>query len=262
MSSLTVNIANPSAPEALDLLQIEQEDWGEGVGYVSKVMAMSLIINMFMDVSQEIQTPVCGIEEDGTMQVIVNVYPLQRDLNYKLLASYGSLSSKTVDVFDYQELLIFNGTSSGSLRYHSLDIKSAEWEGDVFGDGGDVITPSFDIDGDNVTVGSNINGVLLVEYTVERHQYTLSVAPRDDAEKSKYSATVYGLYEGGLSYRELTQAPGADEYNIEIGCSGSIDLVSIQGREDKPYEPPTAEPKDRQIVVDYCSQVVISDTIT
>lgn len=265
-TSMTINFRGEVADSELrDLLIIEQLEWEDSTGKIK----MSDFYNFTYSVlrSESYESPVsCGLDSGGNCVSTIYVYPKILGLSYKLHASYGDLSSRSVDSYDHQEIINFNIANVGTLQYSPSGNVSYSWVGSVYDNAGNVRSaPSVVIDESGViTLPEKVYGSLKIECVVQRHKYLLTVAPRSEGT-DLFGSVVYGLYTGGISWLELTNPPDLDDIaDGSYTCGGmSYDMSDDELDPNSPEEPPEDAPEvNRRIVYDYCSQLVISDETT
>ena len=256
-SNLNITLVNPSSATASrDLLRLEQEPWGSDIGKVSKKDTVGFILGtMFPEFSSVIPDIDCGMEIDGSIKCNILAYPAYPTLNYVLDASYGFLGPKEIKELEEKEAIVLSSSSSAKLKYPTKGVTRYYWEGDVFDYfGGLTPPPVVTFSSDEIELDKVVSGVLIVEYAVVRHDYVLTVFPREEAEENKFSSVVYGRYTGGINWVEVEPPPNADELSDgTLTCGfGSGGETSV-GEDGDDWEPPVATHKDYITEIDYCT---------
>jgi hypothetical protein len=153
-----------------------------------------------------------------------------------------------------------------------------------------------------ISIDQKAYGLLKVEYTYNRHKYELKISPRDDDTdifgavvygiwtKETDEKSIEELIEaiesfddsvdlestegvpidgvltepGGIAWTEITAPPNADELaKAETECGWQERDYTTEEDEETSESPPTEAPMaDKEIIIDYCSQEVISETVS
>ncbi len=245
---------------AVSGLIIEQEEWVAYTGSLTRYSAAAFVSNLVYDTRYTIDIN-CGFV-DGAVATLVHVYPEKPGRDYQAHLSWGTLGERIIDEHTMQESIDFSGARSYTLKYPARRIVSMRWLGEVFDHNLDPIPPpALSASGDLREVKSSITayGTVKVVYDTIRHNYTVRIGKRENAEENKYSSVFYAVHDGGVDHLVLSEPPAADE--LEGDCaSGGGGSVSIIGPE--PGEPNYPEPgADRETVYDYCTGELISDDI-
>jgi hypothetical protein len=257
-SALAITYQQP-APDNLDLLLIEQEEWGKNVGVVTTAEMLRYISAWVYNQLYRASTD-CGMV-DGRLTCTINVYPRVPGLPYQLRTSWGSISGPRGGMTTFEEILNFTLTTEERVQYPCREILGVDWLAECYDASGAVVTPpALAIDGDTIVIPAPVYGSVQVRYRTERYSHTLSVPRREDALEEFFSAAAYALYDGGLTWIDVDLPNSFDEATAteRCGLSGS---GSVSWPEDDP-RPIADNPYRRKTVVDYCSQTIISDTIT
>ncbi len=247
-----------------DLLIIEQKEWENTIGKVlmSDFYSFSYAFLMAQTLPNTVS---CGLNADGSLTSIIYVFPRVQNLSYKLHTSFGTLSSRSTESYEQQELIIFNVAKKGSLSYSPSGSPAVTWLGSVYDSEGNVrSTPSVSIDSEgNILIPEKVFGTMKCVYQTERHMYRLSVTPRESGS-DLFGAVVYGVYQDGISWLEMDNPPNVDELtNGTVDCGGlpsSSDSDGEDGDDDPDSGPTTASKVSKTITTDYCTQIVQSDT--
>jgi hypothetical protein len=257
-STLAITYAQP-LPDQGDLLMIEQEEWGKNTGVVTTAEMMRYVSAWVYNQLYRASTD-CGVV-DGQLTCTINIYPRMPQLVYQLHTSWGNLSGPRGGMTTVEEILNFTLTTEERPRYPVHSISAAHWLAECYDVSGAVVTPpALTIDGDAIVITEPVYGSVQVRYRTERYSHTLSIPRREDALEEFFSAAVYALYSGGLTWIEIDLPNSFDEANAteRCGLSGS---GSVTWPEDDP-RPIADNPYRRKTVVDYCSQTIISDEIS
>lgn len=262
-NALTILYTVP-ATEALDLLIIEQGEWAATTGTITKAELVRYLAAM-IDGTEYTSSTDCGFDAHGDVLCLVDVYPLMAGLVYQFHTSHGSLSGPVVEMVEATELLNFTLSNSERPNHPARSIRSVSWLDKCYDASGAVVSPPpLAIDGDTITIPSPVYGSVSCTYTTERHRYTLTAPRRTDAVDGFYEAVVYGLYDGGLNWLQIEMPPGittfAEDADADCGLGGGTSTVTEEPDDDT--TPVADDRHTRTTVVDYCSQTIISDTIT
>lgn len=257
-TALTVPYAGPTAGQPLALLAIEQEPWSVYTGAITKGEMVRWLAAMVA--GDDYQSRIdCGIAGDQLVCTL-HAYPYRAGLEYRLLASWGTLSDRQVEMLDIEELVQFRLTTTERTDHPVRRILSVSWDDDCYGPAGEIVVPPpLTADGEEVACGSPVYGTARVRYLCERHSYVLNAPRREDAIAHHFSAVVVGVYDGGLAVLGVEPPPGIEAFEADpdavCGRSWIFD-GSVTFPDDEPI---TASPASRETVMDYCKQTVISD---
>jgi len=265
-TSITVNFNDPDEVAGLrDLLIIEQKEWVNTIGKIKMSDFYNFSYSILASKAYENSID-CGLDSDGSCTSLIYVYPRIVNLAYQMCASYGFLSSRQIDDFNHKELISFNIAKKAYLTYSPSGNTSYSWLGSVYDSAGNVrSSPNVSIDEfGHIVLSEKVYGTLKVDYPLQRHVYTLTVEPRGSGT-DMFGAVVYGLYDGGLSWLEISNPPDIDEVSGgSVVCGGMNYSMSDDEYDPNPEDesPLDAPEVNRRIVYDYCSQVLISDETT
>lgn len=257
-SSLTITYAQP-VPEQRDLLLIEQEEWARTTGVVTTA-EMLRYVSAFVYNQLYRGSTNCSMV-DGRLVCTVNVYPRVSGLAYQLHASWGELSGPRGGLVEITEILNFTLTTEERVKYPCRSISAVRWLAECYDPSGAVVdAPALTIAGDAITIPAPVYGSVEVRYQTERYQHTLAIPRRDEALEEMFTAAVYALYQGGLTWIEIDLPSSFDEATATERC-GFSGTASVTWPEDDP-RPVADNPYRRHTLVDYCSQTIISDVIS
>ncbi len=257
MHTLTATYSK-SRPKSRQRLIIEQEKWAAYTGALTRYSAAAFISNLAYGTDLSVNVN-CGFV-DGAVATLVHVYPLDLGRDYRAHLSWGTLGEHVVEEYIMQESINFAGARQAPLKYPARKVISLRWQGQVFDQHLDPIPPpSLRTSGGGIQSAEEAYGTVLVSYETVRHNYTVRIGRRENAEENKYSSVFYAVHDGGVDHLVLSEPPAADD--LEGDCaSGGGGSVSIEGPD--PGSPNYPEPGgDRETVYDYCTGKLISDDI-
>lgn len=256
--SLSITYTGP-AVATKDLLQLEQSAWGAYTGKVTRAeMIRYLSATLYgTEYSSRID---CGLVS-GSVVCVVAAYPRIADLVYRLHTSHGTLSSPTMEMPLLTEALSFTLTTEVSPEHPVREIKSVEWLSECYNAEGAVVDPpALSTDGERITIPTAVYGSVSVTYRTERHSYVLTAPRREDAIDNHYSAAVYGVYDGGITWLVIEMPPGIETFEADAGAYCGWGSSASVTDDDQDY-PVTDGKHTRTTDVDYCSQEIISEEI-
>lgn len=250
--------AAATAGDPLDLLQIEQDDWHRTTGAITK-QQMVRWLGAMLEHRAAVNEADCAMVGPDLV-CLVRVYPRRAGLVYRFLASWGTLSERSVETVELRELVQFRLTDEARCDHPVREILSVDWAGDCWGPEGEVVAaPVLTAAGETVQCSRPVYGTAEVRYLCERHSYALTVPRRADAIDNHFSAVVVGVYAGGLNWLEIDMPPGIEQFEQD---PDAVCMGSTGGRIGAPDEddgPPRGSGGDRHTVLDYCTKEVLSD---
>lgn len=260
--NLTINFSpEQSARVSEELLLVEQAEWRPYTGYVTKGNMVRYLANLLYGEAYQAQID-CGLT-GGQVVAAIHVYPLRGDVQYQLLTTHGVLSEPVLEESEQEETLHFNLELTAGLRYPASRVLSTEWLSSYAADGTPATKPAVTVDGREITAAALVYGSLLVRYVANRSTHLLTLDKREDATENFYSAFVVGLPVGGRPvFLEFEPPPTAEEmaqggYDCGMGSGGDPQVTEIE----HPLDPPEASSHQRTILIDYCTQEVLMDSI-
>lgn len=258
--SITLQIPSSSARAALIL---EQKGDAPLTGTVSAANMVRFLGRMLYGSDTENdwqETADCGM--DGTNMVSgVYAYPSPAELAYQIETTHGTLSERVIEEVEHTEVIALSMDDEAQTKYPVLEIVSVEAQGDLFdGYGGIIPLPAITWTGDRIRLSRPVYGSIRVVYRMLRHAYDLTVPRRDPMTTTEnfYSSVVYAWWKGDGTWLEIEPPPGAEEFAADEGCGWGSG--SINDPEEDPPTRPQAAGADRSIVIDYCTNEVISDS--
>ena len=129
--SLTINFNAPQDKISDGpLLQLEQESWSEYAGKMTKMqLVRTLYIHLFgtigVDNSSDMMN--CPIDASGYATTRVFAYPSRRELDYKLITSYGNLAGAAPGSVVIDDTLQFKISRRQDVQYPVQRIVSSQW---------------------------------------------------------------------------------------------------------------------------------------
>ena len=220
MSSQSLSISfvpkTSTRADAEQLLQLEQSDWAPHTGIVTKIKGVRFLLDYLY--SEEGDWDVdCGFT-NGNLVTLIYAYPAYPSVAYRLYTTHGTLSERLVETLEKTETITFTNTDSESLKYPVTDIISTEIVGEMWDEyGAPAGLPTVTVDDGAVVLSAPRYGTVKITYTVHRHVYSLTVAPREDAIMDLFGAVVYALVVGANpEWLELEVPHNADEISEGI----------------------------------------------
>lgn len=253
--SFSVTFSNPSSSSSEKLLTIEQEGWEVFMGTVTAANMIRYIRQLMFGEAEDVYVD-CGLDGDGNVVTVVHVYPLRKDVGYRLMTSYGNLSHTPTITDDYKEQIIeFTNSDEASLTYPCFGVAEREWLGTVYdADDNPIRDPAITYEGRTLSLPQKVHGTVKLKYKMYRKSYSLTIEPREDETESAFSAAVYAVYDGGIEWLVLSTPPGAEDVNAGGTC-GKGGWTNFQvAPDDLPFHP--AGDFNKYIEIDYCNQVV------
>lgn len=259
--SFTVTFSLPSSDSSSDqVLMIEQESWEAFVGSLTAANMVRYIRNLLFGTDDQEPYIDCGVDEEGCVVTVINVYELYPSVSYRLYASHGVLGVNMVTDFEEEEIVKFGNADSTSTRYPARRIVDREWMGQVY-DSNDqpIADPPITIDGKDLILPQPIYGTVKLKYMVHRHSYGLRITPREDEVEGAFSAAVYAVYDsgenydGGIEHHMLSNPPGIDSIAFGDQC-GRGGGVYVDVADDDPPQLPNGE-VNKYTEIEYCTQL-------
>jgi hypothetical protein len=253
--SLIISLTG-SAREPLDLLLIEQEEWDTYTGMIKKSELAEFVRARLW--GGDYQSSVdCGFVDDEIVCEIL-VYPREPQLLYQFYTSWGRLGPRQESRPELEEIINFRLTAEESPQYPCEAIPYAEWLTECYdAEGALVPNPAFIITGGSIRIPAPLYGSIRIRYQTNRHRYILSLPRRPDAFADHYSAVVYGLYAGGLNWKDVEMPPDIETFEQDATADCGWGRGQF-GPEERNY-PPIVHTVDRETVMDYCRQAIITD---
>ncbi len=259
-TSLNITLSSP-APETVDAMFLEQEDYSDYLGKVTKAAMIQSILGFIFPETSVTLPNNCG-GADGIFETIIFAYFYEENLTYDIGTSQGLLGMGVVESLDYVEYLNISLKEEVNFSYPSRQLKILEWEGAAYNKRGEVIPyPDYTVDSKGLKFDSEVYGSLKVRYNVIRHRYVLTVESLQLSDpgviENKYQAVVYARWDGGVTWLEVEAPHGFEDFDGRCGSGGT----TVQPPEE-PDSPPFASPTNKDIYIDYCTQEPVSYRVT
>jgi len=214
-----------------DWLRLQQVPYekppASGFGSYVDSLARGLAIVTMADLLAKYNS---ACEENGCLEIEIQVHKSRADLHYTITASYGTLSQQHVNNSTQTKSITVRGEDSINLDHVPTGSVSAEWEGNVIGANGSILNPKPEITVDGLTLsfGQKVVGTIRISYGESHDTYILTIEPRaadaansDDAE-STYQSTVVAVWDGGIEVLEISLPGGLDDGNCQGGGNSIV----------------------------------------
>jgi len=186
-------------------------------------------------------------DEDGCLDVELQVHKSREDLPYRLVASWGELSEKYSHETTVTESIDVEMEESTTIqRTLTNQIGSASWDGSVFDAYGNEIEPPPEItlSGSTYSWSQKVIGTLRVKYTERHDAYVLTITPRESGEydpenpETAYESTVRAFWQDAdgdphvetheVDLPDLTGNCGSANINVSIGPGDDDDEQCVR----------------------------------
>ena len=252
---LALSLSNPS--EGIDdLLFLEQQQPDPYVGKLTKgQMAIATLGWLNPDLGYDVDNN-CG-GDDGMFSTTVYAYLYKQDLEYTLAVSYGSLGKARVQETTYTEIIKCSLKDSVDFSYPNEEVLSSSWVGNTYDSVGNLVNkPQYTYDNRSVFFTDKVYGSLRIRYKVIRHAYGLTISSRkiddDTVTENKYQSVAYAIWSSDIDWIEVVTPYGFEETD---GFCGNGSITRIDPDPEQPWVP-TAQPRDKTIKINYCTQEV------
>ena len=233
----------------LEFIEMHNDSFGRQVAFSTNT-----------DEINELYQAQCGKNPDGSITATVYVFKTPADLEYNLVASWGSFEDDPVTESTVkEESLNFHLEQSVDLGYVVDEIISIEWDGDVYNSSGGVITPDVPVlSGTSLVIDQPVYGTVRIEYSVFGDTWLLNIPPRESIQNT-FQSTVHAFY-GDNQVETIEISPP----NLLDLCNQRVYWTYNQDDEQPADDDPTGEEEDGTSVAlqltayDYCSGAVIS----
>lgn len=250
-SSVGVSFSS-SASTSLGLI-LEQEEWEDGVGVVTKEYIVKHIASL-LGYGSTPPTIECGVNSLGYYESAIIAYPYDADLVYDIGISHGYMADNpTIYRETITQSVDFSHSKTQALDYPVHEEGSLTWlMGPWDYEGNDVDPTELAFSGNTATTTTKVYGTAAAVYETIAHRYSITV-PARGAVENKYESVVWARWDGGYTYEELTSPDNAeDAEDQEVTC---YDTVSISS--DDPFTAPYADDSNETVEIDYCTQTEI-----
>lgn len=138
----------------------------------------------------------CGENQDGSIDVTINVFKTPDNLSYNLVSNNGTFGDPVTSDIEKTELVQFHLEDSKNLGHTISEIVSIDWEGDTYDGDGNAVYPAIPVaDGTYLVTSQAVYGSCRVTYKTFGDTYVLNVPKREDGEG--FTATVLAFYGDG-----------------------------------------------------------------
>jgi hypothetical protein len=258
IASLSAIYAGPASTSAAKLV-LEQAEWSVYTGTVTKQELVRWVAAAVLEEEYTAKID-CGMTGDALICPIY-AYPLEADLNYRLLASYGELSERSVEIIEITELVQFRLADTASPKYPARAIVAVEWTVECLDALGELVAPpALTTDGQAIRSATVVYGTVSATYLCERHTYILNAPRRADALDNNYSAVVAAAVPGFAPVVLVVEMPpGAEAFAADPDaiCGASWHGGATWPDEDDSI--PEATTANLITEVDYCEQEIIRE---
>ena len=239
-----------------DSLLLEQEEWKENTGYVTKAALYKSLYTSLMG-AVNVSSPVeCGFNSNGEIETVIHAYPSDKNLNYSLKATYGDFNGRQINIFKEKEIIDFSLTNTASLKYKSDGNLDYHWVGNVYNENSEIVSNlTINIQDSEIKLSEKVYGALSISYNVYRHSYKFIVKPREDEELDIFGAVVYAVYPGGVTWLQLKTPPNSDA--IAKGAICGRYVTPSPDEEDKHEVPKFCRTYNKTYTWDYCSKELL-----
>lgn len=244
--------------------KIEQKPWGADVG---KTTTLQAIVGISAAIyGNEWPNMRCG-GLNGIFEADVYVYPCDSSTPFQFRVSHGTVRSSTVEIAYREEIVQSSLQLQATPEYPVQSMGTVAWIGNCYDASGNVTTrPTVTLENNVLTFSKKVFGSVRVRYTVFRYIYSVEVSKRLLALENKYQSVAYVVWDGGVKWCDVEAPADFEQFDGLCGNGGDYDDGEGEGDgEDGDGDGddglPTANGADRKIVIDYCSQEQISDTL-
>ncbi len=278
--------SSSSSAETVSSLLLEQKPWGEYVGDVASANFLLFMKNLLygaggdvlysnplqfigdsiarMKLLSQLADMQCGIGPDNTITTIIYAFATPLTLGYSLSTSYGKLTRGVREEIPQHENIPVNNADIVECKYPIQQLRNIAWQGDVFDSAGGIVMPQPAIAVVNgiIKLSRKVYGIISADYYTARDTYKLTVPARQNKKEDIFGAVVYGVFDGGVAYLEITAPPNADDLaagNKICGWEGFNIIIKVE-RSAKIYKLPEVK-ANRTIDINYCSQKKENDDV-
>ncbi|MCK5605593.1 hypothetical protein KAR91_27110 [Candidatus Pacearchaeota archaeon] len=255
-------VADDSYADGDDWLRIEQEPFPESEysSFIEWMAAKGYSFNSpnLQTYSEEYRSETeQDCNEDGSLEITLNVYKSREDLPYTLNTSFGELTGKNVGgLTDRVKSVSVINTDKVDLGTLFTNFEGALWEGPTLNSDNEPVRPP-DINvndsdtglifggasGSGESGGDGVTGTARIKYSEAVDIYTLTIIPRtgDDVDSEDvstgYQSTVTATWEDGptvheVELPEMKDNCGKDSDNRSISDDPDADPDDPDGEQD------------------------------
>jgi hypothetical protein len=159
---------------------------------------------------------------------VINTYPRQPGLVYRLHTSWGTLSGPRGGRTTVTEILNFTLTAEERVNYPCHGIKRVAWLDVCYDSAGAIVpNPTLTVGADSISIPEAVYGSVEVTYDTEKYSHLLYVPRREGAIEEFFSAAVYALYQGGISWLEIDVPVALEALPAPPGLTTTQDLLAM-----------------------------------
>lgn len=254
----------------IDSLTLEQKGWPIGE---ELFLSLSQIYTLYgwnpldnYGQAAEVYLAQCLINDDGSFDTTVYVFTVDPD--YEIHTSNGTFSDEVRnETFTKEDTILLSFDNVYKFPYLIDQLISAEWEGDVFNEYGEIIEyPTITLENNCLVSSEIVYGSIryTVEVTAYAHDLNVTVIP--DTEENIYATNVIAFQNKKATTLSITEPPTND------ACKAlAVDIHTVSDDDDDPGDdPPIASHVPVTFAFfDYCtgeviepSYIIIDGTIT
>lgn len=256
-----INLSTPALDDS-DYVIIEQEDWAKDVGRTSEAQGVTAIGSMIFGGAMPL--PNCG--GLGGFDVPVYVYPSRPGLVFKFKVSHGQARAGIAATPIREEVIQCSLNDTAQADYPVVGMTSMRWIGECYDENGNVTSrPVVTRTGRTLFFSKKVYGSIRIQYIVRRLTFNVRIEAREGSIENNFECVAYARWTGGVSYREITAPSGYDDTQGNCGnglYGGGVSTPDECLPTGDQGNYPKAIKADRETIVQYCSQIVSSDTVT
>jgi hypothetical protein len=257
--SLTATYTGPAADTTAKVV-LRQRSWSRYTGKVTKQAAVRWLLAAVGGIDAQVPGD-CGM--DGNVLICpVEAYPVAAGVDYRLVASWGELSARSVRMVAISdEQVQFRLTDTATTEFPARSIRSVRWTDACLDSAGRVVeAPALAVSGSTLRSSAVVYGTASVSYLTEQHGYILNAPRRSDAIDSHFSAVVVAVVPGYAPVPlMLDMPPGIEAFEADPDAvCGRRSSGSVAGS-DGGDVPPAPLVADLITEVDYCKQTTLRE---
>ena len=249
-ASLIMQFVKRPADQASGSILLEQQPWDKTLGLVTRLDIVQALEKQFFDASGAVVD--CGMDSDGSgFTALVFAYPSPDDLPFETGITHGFAGSPMRFEFTMTEQLSFSLDTEQTVKYPVKRFISAAWVDKVYAVDGSILDhPEIVNDGQKIIIGEKVYGTATVRYTTVRYAFSVRITARDTVPENVFQSVFYAWWNGGIELLTVDSPANAEDgYVNQVNCSGGS--LSM-GPDDPDDETPTVDPKNKEIVLNYC----------
>lgn len=260
MLSLSATYTGPAADTSAQVL-LRQRPWSRYTGRVTKQEAVRWLMAKTGGTEYQMRVD-CGLV-GGAIICAIEVYPLVAGLDYRLVASWGELSARSVRMVEIvDEQVQFRLTDTTTTEMPARSIRAIQWTDVCLDRDGAVIDPpTLTVTGSTLHAGTAVYGTASITYLTEQHGYVLNAPRRAAALDNHFSAAVVAVVPGySPVVLALDLPPGIEAFEADADAvCGRRRAGSVAGGDDGGGRVPTPLAADLITEVDYCKQTTLRE---